>query len=177
MNELHPDDEEWIDLVDDSDQVIERRLRSDIYQIGKPNFRVVNGFLVNSQGELWIPRRSSNKALFPLCLDVSVGGHVSSGETYDQAFERELAEELRLKLSEQVFRLIGYLTPIQHGVSAFMCVYEIQTNATPDYNREDFISAAWLKPHELITILQSETRIKGDLPKLAQQFYAPKGVW
>lgn len=64
---------------------------------GLSNFRVVNAFLVNPEGKLWIPKRTSDKRIFPDCLDVSMGGHVESGESYEQALERELAEELNIR--------------------------------------------------------------------------------
>jgi isopentenyldiphosphate isomerase len=55
---------------------------------------VLNAFLVNDYGQIWIPRRSSLKRIFPLCLDMSVGGHVVSGESYEEAFRRELLVQL-----------------------------------------------------------------------------------
>ena len=58
------------------------------------NFRAVIGFVKNSNGQFWIPRRVKEKIIYPLALDMSVAGHVSSGETYDEAFEREAREEI-----------------------------------------------------------------------------------
>jgi isopentenyldiphosphate isomerase len=82
--------DELLDIVDQNDKVIGRKLRSEIYENKMSNFRVVNAFLINDNGQLWIPRRSANKRIFPSCLDTSMGGHVSSGETYEDAFKREL---------------------------------------------------------------------------------------
>jgi len=74
--------DEYLDLVDLQDSVIGRKLRSEVYAEHLSNFRVVNAFVLNSKGELWIPRRTADKRIFPLCLDMSVGGHVESGESY-----------------------------------------------------------------------------------------------
>lgn len=56
--------------------------------------RGVHVFVVGSDGRLLIQLRSRAKRDYPGCLDVSVGGQVSSGETYEQAAARELMEEL-----------------------------------------------------------------------------------
>lgn len=72
-------DDEYLDLVSDDDDFVDKKLRSEVYEEGLRNFRVVNAFLVNSAGKIWTPRRSPSKSIFPLCLDVSVGGHVGSG--------------------------------------------------------------------------------------------------
>lgn len=110
--------DELIDIVDHNDQVITQKYRTEVYAKKISNFRVVNAFLINNKKQVWIPRRSPQKKLFPLCLDASVGGHVSAGETYDQAFARELLEELNINISEISHKLITKLTPHQHGVSA-----------------------------------------------------------
>jgi len=163
--------DELLDLVDEQDRVIGSWTRSAIYREGMNNFRAVNAFLVNDAGQLWIPRRTATKRIFPLCLDMSVAGHVSSGETYDEAFRRELLEELNLHLDEVEWRLLGHLIPHQHGTSAFMHVYEIRSNDVPDFNRDDFIEYYWLYPHEVIDRLNSGDQSKDDLPRLIKTFF------
>lgn len=70
---VQPQDE-YLDLVDPDDKVIGRKKRSEIYAEHNTNFRVVNLFIVNSKGEIWFPRRTEHKRIFPLCLDMSMGG-------------------------------------------------------------------------------------------------------
>lgn len=163
--------EEILDLVDDRDQVIGTKSRSEIYKQDLKNYRVVNAFIVNSLGKIWIPRRSASKRLFPLGLDMSMGGHVESGENYDQAFERELKEELNIDSRETPHSLLGHLNPKDDGVSSFMNVYEIKSDKVPDYNQEDFIEYFWLTPEEVLQKLASEEKSKDDLPKLIKKFY------
>jgi len=108
-------DDEILDVVDDEDRVIGAMERSEVYARQLTSFRVVNGFLANENGELWIPRRANHKRVFPSHLDVSVGGHVKSGETYEDAFRRELLEELGFGIADVRSRLLGYLTPSKNG--------------------------------------------------------------
>lgn len=160
--------DEMLDIVDDQDQIVGQMSRSDVYAQNKYHFRVVNAFVVNDQGQLWIPRRSKHKKLFPLCLDASMGGHVSAGETYQQAFERELYEELGLQAADFHVALIVQLNPLQHQTSAFMNLYVIKCQSVPDFNTKDFCEYFWLTPHELITKLSNGDQGKGDLIKMVQ---------
>ncbi len=166
--------DEYLDLVNEQDEVIGRKLRSEVYAERLSNFRVVNAFLINSKGKLWIPRRGPHKKIFPLCLDMSMGGHVESGEDYDLSFKRELLEELGIDADSTEWKLIGHLTPHKDSVSAFMNVYEIQTDDVPKFNTDDFIEYFWLSPSELLTKIEQGEKTKGDLPKLVMKFYSPK---
>ena len=163
--------DEFLDLVDKNDNVVGRKKRSEIYAEGLSNFRVVNVFVINTEGEIWVPRRSADKRVFPLCLDMSMGGHVESGESYEKALERELKEELNLALRKTQFRLLGHLTPQKYGVSAFMKVYEIKMDETPNFNKKDFIEYFWLTPRLLLERLKRGDKAKDDLPRLVRIFY------
>ncbi len=163
--------DELLDIVDKHDNVISRKRRSEIYREGLKCFRVVNAFLLNSQRKIWIPRRSADKNIFPLCLDMSIGGHVKSGETYEEALRRESEEELSLNTDEADCSLSGYLSPYKNGVSAFMKVYEIRTDETPDYNPKDFTEFFWLTPREVLEKIEKGEPAKSDLSKLIRTFY------
>ncbi len=164
------DEDEWLDVVDENDQVVGKQLRSEAYKNNVANFRVINAFLVNSKGKLWIPRRTATKRIFPSALDMSVAGHVGSGESYDVAFKRETAEELNIDIDQHPHRLLGHLTP-KDGVSIFMQVYEIQSDTAPAYNKEDFTEYFWLTPQELLERIEKEPKGKDDLPPLIKKYY------
>lgn len=103
-----------------------------------------------------------------MCLDASVGGHVSSGESYDQAFKREAKEELNLDIISCSYVLVAKLTPHEHGISAFMQLYVIYTDLDPEYNTQDFDSAYWFSIQELQGKINNGVLTKGDLPKLIE---------
>ncbi len=170
MNPNHPLDE-YLDLVDENDTVIGRKKRSEVYAENLSNFRVVNAFIINSKGEMWIPRRAAHKRIFPLSLDMSMGGHVESGETYEDALKREMHEELNINTDKIPVHLLGHLTPQKDGVSAYMYVYEIKTDETPGYNKNDFTEYFWLTPQALFERIANGEKTKEDLPKLVRIFY------
>lgn len=163
--------DEYLDLVDENDNIIGKKKRSEVYAEHLSNFRVVNAFVVNSKGEIWIPRRTADKRIFPLCLDMSMGGHVESGETYKQTLKRETEEELNINTDNVSIRLLGHLTPQKDSVSAFMNVYEIKMDEAPNYNKNDFVEYFWLTPKMLFERIANGDKTKGDLPKLVKIFY------
>lgn len=160
--------DELLDIVDQEDRVIGQMMRSEVYRNKMSNFRAINAFLINDEGQLWIPRRVASKKLFPLSLDASVAGHVGAGETYEQAFERELMEEIGLNLKNVTWKYIGPMTPYEHGTSAFIRLYVIYTNETPCYNPEDFFEYYWIHPRELLKRLTEGEKHKSDLPLMVK---------
>jgi isopentenyl-diphosphate delta-isomerase len=169
MNHLL-DDNELLDLVDEHDHVIGSLERSKVYEKKLNNFRVINVFLINPQGQLWIPRRSAHKRLCPLQLDVGVGGHVSSGETYDQAFAREMMEEVCLDVTTLQYQVLGTMTPAQYGVTAFLQIYKVLINEAPAFNRDDFVEYFWLTPDELLKKIAVGDKAKSDVPLMVKNF-------
>jgi isopentenyl-diphosphate delta-isomerase len=160
--------DELLDIVNENDLVIGQEWRSTVYAHKQNNFRVINAFLINTRGQLWIPRRTHFKQLFPLALDASVGGHVMAGEIYEHALIRETQEELGIHLSSTDYYFKGKLNPSQHAVSAFMYVYIIPTDTVPPYNRHDFCDFFWLTPAELLERLEQGELAKGDLAKIVR---------
>lgn len=164
--------DEWIDLVDYKDRVIRPILKSEYYATKPGHFRAINAFIVNDLGQLWIPRRTAHKELFPLALDAGVGGHVQSGEGYYNALVREVKEEIQIDLAADQTTFLGYITP-HAGVSAFMCVYKVLCHEAPDYNADDFTEYYWFYPHELAHVLKQGEKAKDDLLPLIRHFFAP----
>ena len=155
--------DELLDLVDNQDNIIGQIARSKVWQDHIKNVRVINVFLINSKNELWIPKRTSRKKIFPSCLDFSVGGYVMTSESYEQAFKREVSEELNLDTSKLNHCLLFHLSPYEHNVSSFMHVYQIKTDTVPNYNIHDFDSYSWLTIDELKATIKNGIAAKNDL--------------
>lgn len=99
--------EEYFDVVDDADVVVDRRPRSEVHRLNL-NHRAVHVLVYNQRGELFLQQRSYAKDCSPGLWDSSASGHVTSGDGYDDTAPREVAEELGVSLQsppERLFKL------------------------------------------------------------------------
>jgi isopentenyldiphosphate isomerase len=64
-------------------------------------------WLFNSKGDILLQQRAKSKLIYPLLWDVSVAGHIDSGETIIQGALREIKEEIDLDLNEDSLNKIG----------------------------------------------------------------------
>jgi len=87
---------EWVDWVDAEDRILGRVTRADLRRRNLWH-RTVAILVQSSTGAVYIHRRSHTKDLFPGLLDLFVGGVVAAGESYAQAAEREVQEELGVR--------------------------------------------------------------------------------
>jgi isopentenyldiphosphate isomerase len=92
------DPEEWFPIVDEDGNTIGKALRS-VCHDGKSMLLhpVVHLHLFNNKGELFLQKRAKTKDIQPGKWDTSVGGHISPGESPDDALIREAHEELSLQ--------------------------------------------------------------------------------
>ncbi len=96
--------EEIFDVVNERDEVIGRRSRSEVHRLGLMH-RAVHVLLFNSHGQLFLQKRSMNKDRQPGVWDSSASGHVDSGEDYDTCAQREVREELGVTPQAPLTRL------------------------------------------------------------------------
>ncbi len=118
--------EELLDVVNENGEVINTLPRSEIH--GNPSLlhRVVHVLVFNSKDELLLQKRSMKKDVAPGRWDTSVGGHVDSGETIEEALLRETEEELGIKDCEFKF-LYTYIHSNSYErelVYTHSCIYD-----------------------------------------------------
>ena len=89
--------EEWVPLVDEKGKVIGQAPRSQVHNGSKLLHPVVHLHVINKKGEILLQKRPLNKQIQPGKWDTAVGGHISAGETLEQALRKEAAEEIGLK--------------------------------------------------------------------------------
>ena len=84
---------EEIDIIDAHDEIVGKSTRAEAHK-KKLLHRNVYVMLFDPDGRLFMQKRASAKEFYANCWEGSLSGHVQSGETYKEAAERELFEEL-----------------------------------------------------------------------------------
>jgi isopentenyldiphosphate isomerase len=139
--------QEWVDLVDEGDQVIGRVTRA---QMRAENLlhRSVAVLCQSSSGQVYVHRRTDSKDVFPGLYDMFVGGVVAAGESYDETATREIGEELGIigPRPEPLFRH-RYEGP---GSRALIAVYRVTWDGPIVHQPSE---VAWGKPCTIAEIL------------------------
>src|SRR5258707_9637824 len=91
---------ELVDILDASGRVIGVTTRADIRARKLPH-RCVYILVFNRLGKLFIHQRTASKDVFPSYWDVTIGGVVAAGESFDLAALREGSEELGVQLTPE----------------------------------------------------------------------------
>ncbi len=149
MNERN----EIFDVVNERDEVIGRRPRSEVHRLGLMH-RAVHVLVFNRRGEIFLQKRSLLKDRQPGVWDSSSSGHVDSGEDYDVCALRELREEIGLSLNappRRLFKLPASAQTDQEHVWVYRC--EAEGPFTLDPNEID--RGGWFAP-EAVTRWQAE---------------------
>lgn len=153
---------EYLDIVDENDNVVGRDTRENIYKKGlEHKIRVVNIFVFNAGKKLLVPKRSMNRKIFPGCYDFSCGEHVKSQEKYYDAAIRGLKEELGIENAKLIE--LGKLSP-KEGVNCFMKVYKVNySDKINNYDQDGIDSLFWYDLNTVKQIIKKdETKFKTD---------------
>lgn len=158
--------DEILDLFNIDEEVIGTVERNEYYKNPEKYkgyyLRSAEMFIRNDKGELWIPRRHTNKRIAPGGLDYSCGGHVGAGESYTEGLIREAEEELQIMLRSKDAQLLRVFTPNTEN-PWFRAVFVYESNTTPDYNKDDFSMCYWMDPAELLRRLEAGEPAKSSM--------------
>jgi len=94
---------EYLDILNEHGEKTGQTMTYDAVHAAGAIHRTVHAWLVNSRGQILLQKRSANKRAYPSMWDISVGGHISAGQTSLEAAKRETEEELGLTLPDSAF--------------------------------------------------------------------------
>jgi isopentenyldiphosphate isomerase len=139
--------EEIFDVVNEQDEVVGRRRRSEVHRLGLMH-RATHVLVFNKRGQVFLQKRSMKKDRQPGLWDSSASGHVDGGEDYDACAARELREEIGLQLTRvprRLFKLAASPETDQEHVWVYRCEAEGPFQLHPD----EIERGDWFEPIEV----------------------------
>ncbi len=142
LSELPVQDPELFDVVDAEDTVLRSEMRSVVHR-DKLMHRAVHVFVFNAAGQLYLQRRSLTKDSAPGKWVSSCSGHVDSGEEYDTAAPRELAEEIGLTEPKGLKRVFKE-SPCKQTGQEFVWVYHCEAEGPFTLDPVEVSDGKWI---------------------------------
>ncbi len=117
--------DEIVAIVDEQNNVVGAAARRDMRAQRLPH-RSTYILVFNSQGELYVQKRTMTKDVFPGYYDPAAGGVVLAGESYEEGAYRELEEEMGIRGVPLTWLFDFYYTDERTRVwgGVFTCVYD-----------------------------------------------------
>ena len=146
--------DELVEHLDDAGNVIAVVTRGEI-RAGNLRHRSVGIVVTNPEGEVLIHRRALDKSVWAGWWDVAAGGIVGVGESFEDAAQRELAEELGISGVPLAHLIDGEFANdvVRAQMRMFSCVWDGPVRF-PD---GEVIDACWAGPDELRVRLARDT--------------------
>lgn len=139
--------EEIFDVVNERDEIIDRRPRSEVHRLGLMH-RAVHVLVFNADGQVFLQKRSMSKDRQPGLWDSSSSGHLDTGEDYDACAVREVREEIGLKLPRAPQRLFKLAASPQTD-QEHLWVYRCEAEGPFELDKNEIETGGWFTPAEL----------------------------
>ena len=127
--------------------------------------------IVNDRGDILVQRRALSKKLNPGKWDISLAGHVDSGEESLEGCIRETREELGLETKKADYTFMReYVLEIGWELAQ---VYLLKLNKSASEMKlrvEEVAEVRWLSYGEFVQIVGSDNKIRTGLQKLKEIF-------
>ncbi|MGD2084862.1 MAG: NUDIX domain-containing protein [Candidatus Aminicenantes bacterium] len=119
-------DEEWFDIVDEEGRVTGKAPRNQCHSGPGMLHPVVHLHVIDSKNRIFLQKRAMTKEILPGKWDTAVGGHLTSGETVENALKRESEEELGINdfKAQMVAKYVWESEIESELVFMFICRYD-----------------------------------------------------
>jgi isopentenyl-diphosphate Delta-isomerase len=148
------DQTELFYLVDENDNELESVPRAEAHADRTKIHRSVQIVLSNAAGQVLLQKRSMNKDKHPGKWTVSASGHVTYGQSYQEAAIRELAEELGVscKLS-----FVSKSLNVGKTEQEYAAIFVGECEETPTkIDKSELDEVKWFSRDELARFCQQE---------------------
>ncbi len=151
---------EKVDVVDRNDRVIGKSTHYDLY-VRMLRHRIVHVFVLDGAGRIYLQKRSKVMKYCPGCWVTSAGGHVSSGETYEEAAKREMREELGLKT--KLFQIGKKFECTIDGPDKFIKIFVTFASSIPKIDKREVSGGKFFTMKQAEKLMNTDKNIHPQL--------------
>jgi isopentenyldiphosphate isomerase len=164
---------EMVDLIGADGAVVGVVTRS---EMRRRNLRHRGTFVVvrDRHGAVLVHTRAGHKDIWPSLDDICVGGVVTSGEDWDDAARRELAEEIGVVVGPGALRFLGEGAYADADVDVVGRVWEVVHDGPFRFSDGEVVAAGFVPWPELVAALTDQPgRFVPDSRVIAWPLLAP----
>ncbi len=146
---------EFLDIVNDHDEVIGKASRDEIYEKLLPH-RIVHVLIFNDKNEMALQLRSKHVSFCPLHWCTAAAGHVQAGESYKEGALREYEEELGVQSELNMIGKDIYETPGKP--KKFITVYRATFNGSFTKDERDVEKVEFFPLEKIRQMIKEEEK-------------------
>ena len=127
--------EEILPLVNEKGNIVGQAPRSHVHDGSKLLHPVVHMHVIGSNKSILLQKRSASKLILPGKWDTAVGGHISVGESLEQALKKEAFEELGLSdFSAKLYKTFVWNSEIESELVYLFLSFDYKNYQIVDSN-------------------------------------------
>lgn len=145
--------QEVLDVVDENNTVVGKAAKDEVLKKNLIHRGAVI-FLFDSKHRIFIHQRTKNKRIYPNMWNMTLGGSVVSGESFPEAANREITEEVGVKDAKLQFLFYDRYQSILDNVIA--CVYKLVYDGEIVIQKEEVAKGFFVSLNELENLMRKE---------------------
>ncbi|MCB9358411.1 NUDIX domain-containing protein [Candidatus Woesearchaeota archaeon] len=164
--------EEKVDLIDEDNNVIGETTREEVIAKNLLH-RAAIIVICNEKGEFFVQKRSNDKKLFPGYWGIGCGGSVSKGESFDEAAQREMMEELGIDAPPIFVKQVNYEGKKTRYIANLYC---IEYDGEITFNDGEVQDGKFVREAELLRMIDEEDFLPDDVEVIVKNFDEIKDI-
>jgi len=144
--------EEIFDIIDENNKVVAKASRKEAHTKGLRH-RAVWFFILDKKGRIFVNKRSPKKEFYPGYNSILFGGHVASGDSYEETVVREVKEETGIG-GKPIF-LSDYKKEFNEKDKEIGKIYAFVTDKQPKLDTNEVESGKFMTLEETEKILKT----------------------
>ncbi len=155
---------EYVDILDENGNITGEVIsKQEAHRTGKWHRSVHIWIISEDKKKILLQKRCPDKKLFANLWDISVGGHVSSGEETIVSAKREVLEELGLEFNDELYEYVDIFKEkfIDGDIisNEFVTVYKVVKDVNLEditLQKEEVSEARWFTRSELASLRDTD---------------------